>query len=55
MASLEALGYGYVTVGDHVLGADTSVRPDWKQPAIRASSYAIGAIACMWLLERVLL
>lgn len=32
-----------------------SVRPDWKQPAIRASSYVIGAIACMWLLERVLL
>jgi probable F420-dependent oxidoreductase len=30
LAALEELGYGYVTVGDHVLGADLSVRPDWK-------------------------
>lgn len=26
----EELGYDYVSVGDHVLGADTSARPDWK-------------------------
>lgn len=30
LSAIEDLGYGYVTVGDHVLGADTSVRPDWK-------------------------
>src|SRR5262245_61721763 len=30
LAALEELGYGYVTVGDHVLGADLSVRPDWR-------------------------
>ena len=30
LQAIEDLGYGYVTVGDHVLGADTSVRPDWK-------------------------
>ncbi len=30
LSGLEQLGYGYVTIGDHVLGADTSVRPDWK-------------------------
>ena len=26
----EELGYGYITVGDHVLGVDLSVRPDWR-------------------------
>jgi probable F420-dependent oxidoreductase len=26
----ENIGYDYVTIGDHVLGADLSVRPDWK-------------------------
>lgn len=31
------------------------LRPTWMRPAIRASSYAIGTIASMWLLERVLL
>ena len=31
------------------------LRPDWTRPAIRLSSYAIGAIASMWLIERVLL
>ena len=30
LSGIEALGYSYVTVGDHVLGAETSVRPDWK-------------------------
>jgi alkanesulfonate monooxygenase SsuD/methylene tetrahydromethanopterin reductase-like flavin-dependent oxidoreductase (luciferase family) len=30
LAAIEDLGYGYVTVGDHVVGADLSVRPDWK-------------------------
>ena len=30
LQAIEELGYGYVTVGDHVLGADLSVRPDWK-------------------------
>ena len=30
LAALEDLGYGYITVGDHVLGADLSVRPDWR-------------------------
>lgn len=30
-------------------------QPHWTRPAIRASSYAIGAVASMWLLERVLL
>jgi probable F420-dependent oxidoreductase len=30
LAALEDMGYGYVTVGDHVLGADLSVRPDWR-------------------------
>src|SRR5436190_9963460 len=30
LAALESMGYHYVTVGDHVLGAELSVRPDWK-------------------------
>jgi probable F420-dependent oxidoreductase len=30
LTELEAMGYGYVTVGDHVLGADLAARPDWK-------------------------
>jgi probable F420-dependent oxidoreductase len=30
LQAIEDLGYGYVTVGDHVVGADLSVRPDWK-------------------------
>ena len=30
LQALEELGYGYVTVGDHVLGADPSVRPEWR-------------------------
>jgi probable F420-dependent oxidoreductase len=30
LEGLEELGYGYVTVGDHILGADLSVRPDWR-------------------------
>jgi probable F420-dependent oxidoreductase len=30
LQALEGLGFGYVTVGDHVLGADLSVRPDWR-------------------------
>ncbi len=30
LQAIEELGYAYVTVGDHVLGADTDARPDWK-------------------------
>src|SRR5215472_9021023 len=30
LTALEEIGYQYVTVGDHVLGADLSVRPEWK-------------------------
>jgi probable F420-dependent oxidoreductase len=30
LQGLEELGYSYLTIGDHVLGADTSVRPDWR-------------------------
>jgi probable F420-dependent oxidoreductase len=30
LAGLEELGYGYITIGDHVLGAELSSRPDWK-------------------------
>lgn len=30
LQAIEELGYAYVTVGDHVLGADVEVRPDWK-------------------------
>ena len=30
LAAIVDLGYSYVTVGDHVLGADLSVRPEWR-------------------------
>jgi probable F420-dependent oxidoreductase len=30
LSALEDMGYGYITVGDHVLGADLTVRPDWR-------------------------
>jgi probable F420-dependent oxidoreductase len=30
LRAIEELGYAYVTVGDHVVGADLSVRPEWK-------------------------
>jgi len=30
LTGIEDLGFSYVTVGDHVLGADTASRPDWK-------------------------
>ncbi len=30
LSAIEDLGFSYITVGDHVLGADLSVRPDWK-------------------------
>jgi probable F420-dependent oxidoreductase len=30
LTAIEEIGYQYVTVGDHVLGADLSVRPEWK-------------------------
>ena len=30
LQGIEQLGYSYVTVGDHVLGADLESRPDWK-------------------------
>jgi probable F420-dependent oxidoreductase len=39
LAALEDMGYGYITVGDHVLGADLSVRPDWRPYFGQASVY----------------
>jgi probable F420-dependent oxidoreductase len=39
LAALEEMGYGYITVGDHVLGADLSVRPDWRPYFGQASIY----------------
>jgi probable F420-dependent oxidoreductase len=30
LSAIETLGYSYVTVGDHVLGADLASRPDWR-------------------------
>ena len=39
LAALEELGYSYVTVGDHVLGADLSVRPDWRPYLGKAPLY----------------
>jgi probable F420-dependent oxidoreductase len=30
LLALEEMGYHYITVGDHVVGADLSVRPDWR-------------------------
>ena len=30
LQGIEELGYGYITIGDHVLGADLGVRPEWK-------------------------
>jgi probable F420-dependent oxidoreductase len=30
LEALEGLGFGYITVGDHVLGADLAARPDWR-------------------------
>lgn len=38
-----------------MLWAMRTVRPHWLRPATKAASYAIGAIASMWLIERVLL
>lgn len=38
-----------------LLWAVRRFQSNWTQPVIRVSSYAIGAIASMWLLERVLL
>lgn len=38
-----------------ILWGVRTARPNWSRPAIYASSCAIGAIASMWLLERVLL
>jgi probable F420-dependent oxidoreductase len=39
LAALEEMGFGYVTVGDHVLGADLSVRPDWRPYLGKAPLY----------------
>jgi probable F420-dependent oxidoreductase len=39
LAALEGLGYAYVTVGDHVLGADLSVRPEWRPYLGKAPLY----------------
>jgi len=30
LQGLEQIGYSYVTVGDHILGADPAARPDWR-------------------------
>lgn len=30
LTAVEELGYGYVTIGDHVLGADLANRPEWR-------------------------
>jgi len=30
LVALEEMGYHYITIGDHVVGADISVRPDWR-------------------------
>jgi probable F420-dependent oxidoreductase len=30
LSAIEDLGYSYVTVGDHVLGAELSSRPEWR-------------------------
>ncbi len=30
LRGVENLGYSYITLGDHVLGADTEARPDWR-------------------------
>ncbi|HEY6463315.1 MAG TPA: LLM class flavin-dependent oxidoreductase, partial [Polyangiaceae bacterium] len=30
--AVEAMGYDYVVAYDHVLGASTASRPDWKGP-----------------------
>jgi probable F420-dependent oxidoreductase len=30
LLALEEMGYHYITVGDHVVGADLSVRPEWR-------------------------
>jgi hydrogenase/urease accessory protein HupE len=38
-----------------LLWALRTVRPNWTRPAIHAASYAIGGIASMWLIERVIL
>ena len=39
LRALEDLGYRYVTVGDHVLGADLDARPDWKPYLGKAPLY----------------
>ena len=30
LVALEEMRYHYITIGDHVIGADLSVRPDWR-------------------------
>jgi probable F420-dependent oxidoreductase len=30
LQGVEDIGYGYVTIGDHILGADVTVRPEWR-------------------------
>jgi probable F420-dependent oxidoreductase len=39
LQGIEELGYGYITIGDHVLGADLSVRPEWKPYQGKAPLY----------------
>jgi hydrogenase/urease accessory protein HupE len=44
-----------VTATMIALYALRTARPDWARPAVRVSGYAIGAIASMWLFQRILL
>ncbi|MDP9266256.1 MAG: LLM class flavin-dependent oxidoreductase, partial [Chloroflexota bacterium] len=37
--AVEALGYTHLVAYDHVLGADTSGRPDWRGPYTVRSSF----------------
>jgi probable F420-dependent oxidoreductase len=39
LRALEEMGYAYVTVGDHVLGADLASRPDWRPYLGKAPLY----------------
>lgn len=39
LAGVEELGYSYVTVGDHILGADLGARPDWRPFFGKATLY----------------
>ena len=50
--AIEGLGYRHVVAYDHVLGADTSVRPDWKGPYDASSLFhevfVLLSFVCAW-------